>query len=178
MPEWVHMHLMHAGVYGGQERPSNHLETGVRWLWANWCVCWELNLGPLQEQEVLWTVCHLSSPWAIVLHRYVHWCPIDSQHFYYVALQVLHTTDTHLTCPSLWVPSPLSDLFSEDHHYFQSRLCVFLASVIAHADLSNLSSLPSHLPPTNMPRTFYALNSALLKQPLTEYLEFKGILQD
>ena len=52
----LHVHvLVSAYTHGDQKTASGPLEWSYRWYRAAWDECCDLNLGPLQEQQVLLT---------------------------------------------------------------------------------------------------------------------------
>lgn len=49
-------------VYGAQKRALGHWNWSYGWLWTAWCRSWDLNPGPLQQQQVLLTAISLALP--------------------------------------------------------------------------------------------------------------------
>lgn len=55
MPECINMNHEHA--VPGEPTKGHWISWSwnCRWLWVILCVCWEMNLGPLQVKQVLLT---------------------------------------------------------------------------------------------------------------------------
>jgi hypothetical protein len=52
----MYLHHVYAGAWGTQKRVLDPLELELQLVWATQHRCWELNLGPPQEQQVLLTI--------------------------------------------------------------------------------------------------------------------------
>lgn len=60
MYTWAQVPTVARGIGCPWRRNNGH-------LWTNWCWCCEVNLSPLQEQSVRWTLEKSSQPWKALL---------------------------------------------------------------------------------------------------------------